>query len=136
MEGDPVLATIPASHRDLLDKNQAVVLATINPDGSPQVTALWFLVDEQGTIWLSLNSSRQKLKNLQRDPRCSLFLFDPASPYRTLEIRGHAELTPDPDYDLAGKVGAKYGADLHNMDQPGQTRFAVRIEPDKVTTYG
>lgn len=130
------MATIPASHRDLIDKNQAVVLATINPDGSPQVTALWFFVDDNGTIWLSLNSSRQKTKNLQRDPRCSLFFFDPANPYRTLEIRGRAEVTPDPDYDLASKVGAKYNADLHNMDQPGQTRFAVRVEPEKVATYG
>lgn len=130
------MVTIPESHRDLLDKNQAVVIATTNPDGRPQVTAMWFLVDEQGLVCLSLNSTRRKLRNLQRDPRCSLFFFDPAAPYRTVEIRGHAEIAPDPDYDLAGKVGAKYGADLHNMDQPGQTRFAVRIIPEKVITYG
>lgn len=130
------MKSIPASHGDLLQRNQAVVLATVNPDGSPQVSALWFFVDDDGTIWLSLNSSRRKLHNLQRDPRCSLFFIDPATPYRTVEIRARAGIRPDPDYELASKVGAKYGADLHNMDKPGQTRFAVRIEPLKVNTYG
>ena len=128
--------SVPASHRAIIAHNQTVILATINPDGSPQVSAMWFVVDDDGTIWLSLNSARQKLKNLRRDPRCTLFFADPASPYRTVEIRAHVDVQPDPDYDLAGKVSAKYGADLHNMDKPGQTRFAVRVEPLKVNTYG
>ena len=128
--------SVPASHRDIITGNETVVLATVNPDGSPQVSAMWFLVADDGTIWLSLNSSRRKLKNLRRDPRCALFFYDPANPHRTVTIRAHADVQPDPDYDLAGKVGAKYGVDLHNMDKPGQTRFAVRVEPLKVITWG
>ena len=100
----------PRPDRDLLEANQAVVLATNGPDGFPQVSAVWFLVDD-GTIRLSLNTSRQKVKNLQRRPEATLFFFPgPANPYRTLEIRALATLTPDPDYAFADRLGAKYGA--------------------------
>ena len=88
--------TIPASHRDLLG-SPIVTLATAGPDGFPQVTAVWFLVDDDGTVAVSLNTSRQKAKNLERDPKATLFFVDPANPYRTLEIRALAEITPDPD---------------------------------------
>ena len=63
------MANIPASHHDLL-RNDVAVLTTIGSDGFPQVTALWFLADEQGTVRLSLNTSRQKVKNLQTHPEC------------------------------------------------------------------
>lgn len=128
-------ATIPQSHRDLLDKNQAVILTTNGPDGFPQTTALWFIVDDD-TVRLSINTTRQKARNLERDQRCTLFFMDPESPYRTLEIRGRAKIDPDPRYLLADKVAARYGADLRKMDKPGETRIAVTIEPVKVNTYG
>ncbi len=58
------MTTFPESHQDLL-KAEVAMLATIGPDGYPQVTALWFLFDEDATLKLSLNSTRQKVKNLQ-----------------------------------------------------------------------
>lgn len=127
--------TIPASHRDLLEKNQVAILTTKGPDGFPQTTALWFLV-EDGTVKLSINRSRQKAKNLVRDSEATVFFIDPATPYRTLEIRAHAKVEPDPDYVQADKVAAKYGADLRNMDKPGDTRIVVTLNPVKVNTYG
>ena len=129
-------ATIPQSHRDLLEKNQVVILTTKGKDGFPQTTALWYVVDDQGTVRLSINTARQKAKNLQRDGESSMFFMDPESPYRTLEIRARAKVEPDPDYALADQVGAKYGADLREMDQPGETRVAVTMEPVKVHTFG
>jgi PPOX class probable F420-dependent enzyme len=128
--------TIPESHRDLLDANQAVTLATIGPDGFPQVTAVWFLVDDDGRAKMSLNTSRQKTKNLQRRPECVLFYVDPTNPYRTLEIRARAEITPDPSYAFADRIGAKYGADIRANDRPGDTRVAIVFEPVKVNTFG
>ena len=131
------MTAIPASHRDLLDTNQVGVVATIGPDGVPQVTASWFLAEEDGTVRMSLNTARQKVKNLMRRPESTLFLMDPANPYRTLEIRARAEIEPDPDYFLADRVGAKYGgADVRMMDQPGETRVAVTFMPVKVNTFG
>jgi PPOX class probable F420-dependent enzyme len=129
------MITVPESHRDLLNANVAV-LATIGQDGYPQVTALWFLFDE-GTIKLSLNTTRQKVKNLQAHPECSFFILDPANPYRTLEVRARAEITPDLDYTFAKKLGAKYGgADLSTRDRPGETRVVISLQPIKVNTWG
>ena len=130
------MTTIPQSHRDLLTACQVTILATNGPDGHPQVTATWFVVDADDRVRLSINTRRQKARNLQRDPRCTLFFIDPSSPYRTLEIRGRAEMVPDPDHALAREVGARYGADLREMDSPGDTRIAVTIVPEKVNTYG
>ncbi len=53
-------------------------------------------------------------------PGVSLFLLDLANPYRYLEIRGDAEITPDDGYSFADRVGAKYGANLREHDQPGR----------------
>lgn len=130
------MTTIPATHHDLLKANVAT-LATIGPDGFPQVTALWFLLDEDGVLKLSLNNTRQKVKNLQAHPECTLFVLDTANPYRTLELRCHATLTPDPDYAFARKLGAKYGgADVSANDGPGESRFVVSLQPVKVNTWG
>jgi PPOX class probable F420-dependent enzyme len=84
------MATIPESHADLLDA-QVATLGTIGGDGRPQLSEVWFLTTGD-TIRLSLNSGRQKLKNLRRDQACSLLILDLANPYRYLEIRGDAEI--------------------------------------------
>ena len=131
------LLAIPASHRDVLENNQVAILATVGPDDSPQVTASWFVAEEDGTVRMSLNTGRQKVKNLMRRPESTLFFTDPANPYRTLEIRARAEIEPDPDYVFADQVGAKYGgADMRTVDQPGETRVAVTFVPVKVNTFG
>jgi PPOX class probable F420-dependent enzyme len=121
---------IPASHRDLLDGDFAT-LATVGPDGRPQLSEVWFLA-EGDDIAVSLNSSRQKTKNLQANPAATLFLLDLTVPFRYLEIRGDAEITPDDDYSFANKVGSKYGSDLREHDQPGQTRVKVVIRPARI----
>lgn len=113
---------IPETHRDLPERCQIAALSTIGPDGFPQVTAVWFLAEEDGTIAGSLNTARQKVKNLERTPECALFFVDPENPYRTLEIRARADIAPDPDYGFADRVGAKYGgADLRSMDRKAKT---------------
>lgn len=125
--------TIPDSHRDLLDA-QVAVLGTIGASGRPQLSATWFLA-EGDTVRISLNTARQKVKNLQANPKCSL-LIPGTPPYRYIELRGNAEITPDDDYEFADKVGEKYGADLRKMDKPGEKRVVVTIHPARVITWG
>ena len=130
------MSTIPESHQDLLDKCQVVILGTLGPHGEPQVTALWFM-EENGVLRMSINSARQKLKNLQADPRASAFFIDPTNPYRTLELRGEVSIEPDPDYAFATKVGARYGgANLREMDKPGETRSVVSFDVKRATVFG
>jgi PPOX class probable F420-dependent enzyme len=128
------MTTIPDSHRDLLDA-QVATLATVGSDGRPQLSELWFLA-EGDAVRLSLNTSRQKTKNLQQRPACGLLILDLANPYRYLEIRGDAEIEPDPDYSFADKLGAKYHADLRDRDQPGETRVIVTLRPARVRAWG
>jgi PPOX class probable F420-dependent enzyme len=121
---------IPSSHRDLLDAQDAT-LATIGSDGRPQLSGIWFLADGD-TVMLSLNTARQKTKNLRANPAVTLLILDLANPYRYLEIRGDAEITPDDDYKFADRLGAKYQSDLRDRDQPGDTRVVVTIRPARV----
>jgi PPOX class probable F420-dependent enzyme len=123
--------TIPETHHDLL-RSDVAILATIGRGGIPQVTALWFLFDDDGMIRLSLNTTRQKVKNLQVHPECTFFILDRANPARTLEVRARAELSSDPDYTFADKLGRKYGANVRMMDRPGESRVVVTLHPIKV----
>ncbi len=125
------MLTIPDSHVDLLEAGVGV-LATVDRDGRPQMTVVWFLA-EDGEILLSLNTERYKVKNLRRDPSVGLLLLDLAAPTRYLEIRGDARVVDDPDYAVADRVGAKYGADLRDFDGPVARRVVVTIAPTRVT---
>src|SRR5262245_36742307 len=125
------MTTFPESHADLL-KTDVASLATIGPDGFPQVTAIWFLHDD-GTIKVSLNGARQKTRNLLARPEVALFILDRSNPMRYLEIRARAEAQPDPDYAFADRVGKKYGGvNLRNMDRAGESRVVVSLHPVKV----
>jgi PPOX class probable F420-dependent enzyme len=124
------MVDIPESHRDLLDSKYAV-LATIAPDGRPQVSAVWFLA-EGDKVGISLNTARKKVRNLRNNPAASVFLLDLANPLRYLELRGDVRIVPDDDYEYAGRLGEKYGADIRTFDPPDQTRVAVYIEPTRV----
>ena len=122
--------SIPSSHRDLLDAPVAI-LATIGPDGRPQLSAVWFLA-ENDVVRVSLNTRRQKTKNLQANPAANLFILDTANPFRYLEVRGDAQVEPDDDFAFAARVGARYGADLRQMDGPGESRVVVTIAPVRI----
>jgi PPOX class probable F420-dependent enzyme len=124
--------TVPESHRDLLDSRFAT-LATVGPDGRPQVSEVWFLAEDDA-VRVSLNVTRQKTKNLVTNPAISVLLLDLVNPLRYLELRGDAEITPDDDYSFADRLAAKYGdgVDLRQMDAPGQTRVVVTVKPVRV----
>jgi PPOX class probable F420-dependent enzyme len=124
------MGLIPASHRDLLEARVAT-FATAGVDGYPQLSEVWFLAEDD-TIRLSLNSSRQKTKNIVRHPACTLFILDLANSARYLELRADALVEPDDDYRFADKVGAKYGSDLRAHDKPGESRVVVTLNPHKV----
>jgi PPOX class probable F420-dependent enzyme len=123
--------TVPSTHVDLLDASVAI-LATIGPDGRPQVSAVWFLNDD-GVVKVSLNTARQKVKNLMANPAVTVLIHDPANPARYVEIRGDATLEPDEDYSFADRLAAKYGgADLRAMDGPSGRRVELTVSPVRI----
>ena len=132
------MATIPASHADLLKEKKAFAnLATLNADGSPQVTPVW--VDFDGThVLVNTAKGRVKAKNLEREKRVALSIADPENPYRYLGIQGRVtEMTESGGDAHIDKMAKKYmGKDTYPFRTPGEVRVIVKISPDKVHTNG
>jgi PPOX class probable F420-dependent enzyme len=126
---------IPASHADLLEAPNTAVLTTVGVDGQPQSTAVWFLIDD-GVLKGSVTTDRQKYRNLTRNPKATLFVLDPANPFRTVEIRATVELAPDPAKALLPKFAARYNTPVEMLDAPGSERVAVTFSPLRVITNG
>ena len=83
-------ATIPQQFQDLLTKKAFAHLGTIMPDGSPQVTPVWFDFDGNH-VRVNSAKGRVKDKNMRRDGRVALAIMDPENPYRYLAVRGRVE---------------------------------------------
>ena len=124
------MSKVPESHRDLLDADVAV-LATVGSDGRPQLSAVWFLADGD-TLAISLNTARQKTKNLQANAAATLFILDRQNPARYLEVRGDATIESDDNYAFADRVGAKYQTDVREHDGPSDRRVRVEIHPVRI----
>jgi PPOX class probable F420-dependent enzyme len=121
--------------RALIDARTMATLSTVNPDGSPQSTVVWIDRDDD-TLLVSVVSHRRKARNLARDPRLSLTLFDVANPYFSVQIVGTAELVPDERKELPVRLSQKYLGIDPPGENPDERRLAVRITPIKVTAFG
>lgn len=129
-------APIPEKYRDLFDKPAFGVLATLMPDGQPQVTPVW--VDLQdGHVVVNSAKGRQKDKNIGRDPRVTITVIDPQNPYRYVEIRGRVAETTQKDADThIDKMAKKYlGKDKYPFRQAGEQRVMYKIAPSHVTGF-
>ena len=128
-------ATIPEEFKDLFTKKAFAHLATLMPDGSPQVTPVW--CDYDGT-YILVNSAkgRVKDKNMRRNRKVGITIVDPENPYRHLAMRGEvAEITEQGADSHIDKLAKKYmGKDKYPLRQPGEVRVIYKIRPDRVTT--
>lgn len=126
-----ILEAVPPSHRDLLDAPLTATLTTVDARGRPQSTAVWYTVVD-GRLVLSITSDRQKYKNLQANPSCSLLVLDPQNPFRTLEVRAEADATPDPDKVTVRTLAQVYGVDPEMIINPAEDRHTVTLRPRRV----
>ena len=128
---------ITDKYRDLFTKRAFASLATLMPDGSPQVTPVWCDLDGDLVI-VNSAKGRQKDKNIRRDPRVALAIIDPENPYRYLEIRGRVvEITEQGADAHIDKMAKKYlGADKYPYRQPGEVRVMFKIQPGHTNTMG
>jgi len=129
--------TIPESFKDLFTKKAFAHLATLNADGSPQVTPIW--CDYDGTHIL-VNSAKERVKdkNMRRNRKVALDLLDPDNPYRHLAVRGEVvEITEQGADAHIDKMAKKYlGKDRYPFRQPGEIRVLYKILPERVSTMG
>ncbi len=128
---------IPKTHSDLLESKALAHVATIGPKGEPQVNPVWFGWDGENILF-SQTKTRQKYKNVQREPRLSLSIVDPNNPFRYLEIRGSVvKIEEDPDFDFINSMSKKYlGIDKYQGHQPGDERVVIVVRPEHSTHMG
>lgn len=130
-------ASIPQQYRDLFQKKAFANLATLMPDGRPQVTPVWVDLDDSH-IRVNSAKGRVKDKNMRRNKNVALSIFDPDNPYRHLALQGEVvditEQGADEHIDVLAK---KYlGKDKYPFRQPGEVRVIYKIRPDRVTQMG
>ena len=118
----------------LLDGKNYAVLATINPDGSPQTSVLWVGRDGNDLLFSTV-AGRVKHRNMERDPRVSVTVLDSADPENYVELRGRVSMTPDVDRALDTRLSWKYDGRDPGEDRPGAVRVVVRMVVEKVTGY-
>jgi PPOX class probable F420-dependent enzyme len=118
----------------LLDGRNYAVLATVNPDGSPQTSVMW--VGRDGTdLLFSTVAGRVKHRNMVRDPRVSVTVIDSADPENYIELRGRVTITLDVGRQLDTRLSWKYDGKDPGEDQPGAVRVAVRMTVEKVAGH-
>ena len=81
-------------------------------------------------------TTRQKYKNVVAHPKATLFIVDPANPFRTLEVRADASIEEDPDLALFDRVVRHYGQDPENFPAPRDNRVVLRLTPTRVVAQG
>ena len=108
-------------------------LATLEPDGSPQVTPVWIDVDGD-FILINTAKGRKKVRNVERDPRVSVEVVEQENPYSMLSVKGKVvDITSDGADAHIDAMAKKYlGQDSYPFRQPGEERLIMRIQPEKV----
>lgn len=128
---------IPASHLDLFSKKALAHLATIMPDGTPQVSPVWVDFDGEHVL---VNSARgrQKDRNMVARPHVAMNIQDPDDLYRYLLVRGPvAEITTEGAVEHIDKLSLKYTGNPKYRDLvPGEIRVIYKIRPDRVKVGG
>ncbi len=126
-------AELPENVQAWFDAAEYATIATIEPDGRPQLSVVWVARDGND-ILVSTTEGRRKHTNMVRDPRATVLLWPKESPYTYVEVRGTVTMTPEGGRELIDALANKYmGADRYTMDDgTDNVRVVVRITPDRV----
>ena len=124
---------IPDSHADLLTRPLYGHLATTRPDGSVQVSPMWFRYDG-AELAFTTTTTRQKYRNVRHDPRLAISVNDPDQPYRYLEVRGEVvAIDPDPDGTFFDALARRYGLPYQPPVADAADRVVIRMRPTGIS---
>ncbi|MGP4042875.1 PPOX class F420-dependent oxidoreductase [Streptomyces sp. 2A115] len=129
-----MMISLDDSVRTLLDGKNFASVATLGPGGAPQNSVVW-IKREGDTVLFSSTDGRQKVRNLRRDPRVSLSVFDLANPYTSVEIRGTAEILPDEGKRLPYELSHKYLGIDPQAEKVDEVRVIVRVLPERIVGF-
>jgi PPOX class probable F420-dependent enzyme len=127
------MAAIPDEAKHLFENKEMAHVATLNADGSPQVSAVWIALDGD-LVTFNTAEGRLKPKNLRRDGRVAISIADEENPYENVIIQGKViDMTNDGADDDIDALAKRYlDADSYPFRQEGEERVIVKIEPEKV----
>lgn len=130
-------AQLNDAQRRLFEVPEFAVVATVDPDGRPQLSVVWATLDGDDVIF-STTEGRRKHKNLSRDPRCTILVNPSAKPYSYVEVRGTATMTREGGRELIDKLASEYlNADRYPGDDgTDNVRVVVRIKADHIASMG
>ena len=133
----PTTTTLSPGFQKLLREPAFCELATLMPDGSPQITQTW--VDTDGEhILINTTQGSQKVRNVRRDPRVAVNVVDPANQWRLGNVRGRVvDVTTEGADAHIDKLNKKYrGVDVYPNKDPNNPRVIVKIVPEKIREIG
>ena len=126
---------LPDTAKRWLDAKSFPVIATVDPDGTPQLSVVWAKRDGD-TLLFSTLRDRRKGRNLSRDSSISALVTNPETPYEYVEIRGTAELVDDAGGSLIKELGLRYnGEEFVEPDERSARRVIVRVTAEHVVEY-
>ncbi len=131
------MADLTPGVRALFEGKNFGHLATIMPDGSPQVSVVW--VDVEGdNILVNTADGRIKPRNVRRDPRVAISIYDQDVPSKSATIQGEVvEARTEGAVENIHKLAKKYmGLDEYPNLKPGEQRLLFVIRPDQVFGMG
>jgi PPOX class probable F420-dependent enzyme len=120
--------------RALFERPNHAVMGTVRPDGSPQVTPVWVMLEGDRAV---VNSARgrAKVRNVERDPRATVTVLDPADWNRWVSIEGPVvQVTDEGAKEHADVVSQLYDGKPFRDLEPGEVRVRIVIEPERVTS--
>jgi PPOX class probable F420-dependent enzyme len=124
--------TLSETTKALFDANTYPIVATLNADGSPQTSVVWARTDGD-TVIFSTTRGRVKERNIARDPRVSVTVFDLENPYRYVEVRGTAEVVDEGGRELIDELSQAYHGKPFNAEPESVRRCLVRVTPTRIT---
>jgi hypothetical protein len=130
--------TIPEKYLPLLTEKKALAqLATVMPDGSPQVTPVWFFY-KNGKFIVNTARGRVKERNMKLQSRVALSIVDPDNPYTHVSLRGTIVGVTEEGADaIIDGLAKKYlGKDKYPFRRPDEVRVTYEIEPTSVSAMG
>ncbi|HEY0638732.1 MAG TPA: PPOX class F420-dependent oxidoreductase [Pseudonocardiaceae bacterium] len=126
-------AALSGAARELIGAPAFSVLTTINADGSPQSSVMWMALDGDQLVFSTIRG-RLKCRNLERDPRVSVCTYDPADPYRYVEVRGTVTLAEEGGDELIDRLCQAYQGKPWTR-RPEEVRVVARVTPTRVVDH-
>ena len=133
-----------AERRTFLRAASTIILVTIGSDGYPHAVPMWFVIDDDGTVYMTTYGPSQKVLNVRRNPRVAL-LVESGARYEDLKgvlVRGDAEVVEDEALcvDILTKIHTKHAGGLASgvedvMKAQARKRVVLKIAPQRIASW-